>query len=79
VIIKPENPLWNPVRGAIASVFGQSFKNRADPLERDARDAVQSERYSAQAVPPHGDDIVIGWGWDARRLRTRHIQDELDR
>lgn len=76
--ITPEQGWGNPVKAAIKRDFGGSFKDRKDALEKDARRAVQEERYGAEA-PEHRDHVVDGWGWDARRLRTRHIQDQLDR
>jgi hypothetical protein len=77
LIIKPEGDVWNPVKSAITSVFAGRFTERRTELERDARDAVQEDEYGAQAVE-HAGQQVSGWGWDARRLRTRHIQDQLD-
>jgi hypothetical protein len=83
LVIKPEADLGNPVKSAIRSVFGERFKHpgngsqdRRTTLERDARSAVQEERYGAED-PKHANQVVAGWGWDARRLRTRHIQDYL--
>jgi hypothetical protein len=75
IIIKPEGEIWNPVKRAVARVFANDFKDRSTDLEKDARDAVQREAYGAIA-PIHSGEVVNGWGWDARRLRT-HIQDEL--
>jgi hypothetical protein len=83
IIIKPEGELGNPVKSAIRSVFGERFKGPTDGssdrrtlLERDARSAVQENEYPGSAST-HVDHVVKGWGWDARRLRTRHIQDQL--
>jgi hypothetical protein len=76
VIIKPEGELWNPVKNAIKAVFGQRFLNPTTTLQKDARDAIQSDNYGAQHAS-HAGETVDGWGWDARRTRTRHIQDAL--
>lgn len=77
-LIKPEEGWGNPVKKAIKKEFGDSFKQRGDELEKDARSAVQEERYGAVAQE-HAREVVDGWGWDARRLRTRHIRDQLKR
>jgi hypothetical protein len=77
IIIEPEGELWNPVKSAIEKVFKSRFAD-GDALEKDARDAVIRDRYAAQA-DEHRDDVVDGWGWDARRVRTRHIRDHLKR
>lgn len=76
VIIKPEGEIANPVKSAIDSKFGDSFRDPQTALEKDARSAVQREQYGAEA-PQHAGHVVNGWGWAARRLRTRHIQDAL--
>lgn len=77
VIIKPEGESWNAVRSSVKGVFAKSFTQRRTPIEKDARDAVQLDGYGAQA-PEHAGQVVEGWGWGARRTRTRHIQDQLD-
>jgi hypothetical protein len=75
VIIKPDGELWNPVKSAIKNVFETSFTAPATALERDARNAIQTDRYGAEA---HSDNVVSGWGWSDRRKRTHHIQDQLE-
>lgn len=77
IIIKPEGEIWNPVKTAIKKKFADQFTARQTLLEKDARNAVQTESYGAEA-PSHAGQVVEGWGWDARRLRTRHIQDQLN-
>jgi hypothetical protein len=79
VLIKPDTPFTSPVKRAIERKFAGEFKQRRDELERDARNAVQEESYSAEAVPPHDGHLVYGWDWTSRRRRTKHIQDQLDR
>jgi membrane-bound ClpP family serine protease len=76
VIIEPEGERWNPVKTAIGKEFKSSFNAGRTDLEKDAREAVRKERYSALAAG-HDGDVVDGWGWDARRVRTRHIRDQL--
>ena len=71
-----DQPLWNPVRSQISRKFGESFKARKTDIEKDARDAVQKDNYGANAAA-HAGHVVAGWGWTARRRRTRHIQDAL--
>ena len=75
IVIKPEGKRWNPVGDAVRKVYGGKFQDET-PLAKDARDAVLKDSYGAQA-PAHKGNRVEGWGWDARRLRTRHIQDRL--
>lgn len=76
VIIKPDGEIANPVKGAIGSKFRESFRDPKSALEKDARSAVQRDQYGAEALK-HAGQVVNGWGWAARRLRTRHIQDAL--
>lgn len=78
VFIQPEEGWGNPVKAAIKREFGDRFKDRSDDLEKDARAAVQEDRYGALASQHRG-HVVEGWGWDARRLRTRHIEDQIKR
>lgn len=77
-LIKPEGGWGNPVKSAISREFAKTFEGRDDALGKDARSAVEEERYGAEAEE-HVGDVVDGWGWDARRTRLRHIQDGLSR
>lgn len=74
VVIKPELP-WNPVKSALVKQFRGAFTSRRDPIEKDAHDAWLLPTYGAQAAS----ELVDGWGWDARRLRARHIQRAVNR
>ena len=76
VIIKPDAPLWNPVKGAITSVFKGDFGARRDNIEKDAREASHAESYGAMA---HPGDQIRGWDWNDRRMRNRHLQDAVNR
>jgi hypothetical protein len=77
VIIEPAGEFWNPVKKAIGRRFGSQFTDPQTPLAKDARSAVIRERYGAEAAEHEG-EVVNGWDWAARRLRTRHIRDRLE-
>jgi hypothetical protein len=78
LVLKPEGDRWNPVKDRIKADFEGKFTARRNKGEMDADDAVILESFSPQEHPKHSKS-VNGWGWDARRLRTRYIQDHLVR
>jgi hypothetical protein len=74
IIIKPDRPA-NPIRTAIKRQFANDFQRRRDLVEKDADDAVRLDDYGGQG---QANEHVRGWDWDARRLRSRHLQRAVD-
>ena len=77
VLIDPTGNLWNPVRTGIKRTFQANFKSKRDDVENDALNAVIADN-GYGSVHAKG-EVVSGWDWGSRRLRTRHIQRAVDK
>ena len=73
VAIKLESP-GNPVKKRLKAEYGGKFQARRDNIEKDAGDAVAYGDFS----PLTGGGEISGWAWDARRRRSRLVQNAVD-